>query len=105
MLFDANNPRSLFHQVERIKYYVESLSDLQKMQANITPEHEKIAFELYAHFKLGNVLELAIVDEGSMIYKKLDDFLSEVYGLLNKLITVVTKTYFKHLQAAQMVVK
>jgi uncharacterized circularly permuted ATP-grasp superfamily protein/uncharacterized alpha-E superfamily protein len=84
MLFDPNNPRSLVYQVDRLKAY---LKNLPKTSV-VVPEYERLILEVDGLLKHANRKELA--------YRKLDEFLGRMYGLLSAIPEVISKTYFKH---------
>jgi uncharacterized circularly permuted ATP-grasp superfamily protein/uncharacterized alpha-E superfamily protein len=97
MMFDPTNPRSLMHQIERLKTYVENLP--KTISGNGMPPHERLVFEVYTMLKLSDKSELSKSDSRTMQYKKLDTLLSKLYGLLSSVPVAISKTYFKHAQA------
>eukprot|EP01035_Chromulina_nebulosa_P001209 gene1209-1628_t len=97
MMFDQNNPRSLMHQMERLKHYTEHLPKTNT--GNGMPPHERLVFEVYTLLKLADKDELSKADKRTGQYKKLDTLLSKLYGLLSSVPVAISKTYFKHAQA------
>jgi len=92
MLFDPNNPRSLVYQVDRLKVY---LTNLPKVQTgHKLTECERLILEADTLLRLADKKELALDDGVS--YRKLDEFLGRMYGLLSAIPEVISKTYFKH---------
>jgi uncharacterized alpha-E superfamily protein len=95
MILDPNNPRSLVYQLDRLKAY---MSQLPFSRAdNTLPEHEKLILEAHTLLKLSSKDKLSVYEKDSMMYGKLNDFLSEMQVLLNKIHDVVSKIYFKHI--------
>ena len=99
LLLDPNNPRSLVYQVERLKAY---LSGLPKINAGHSlAEHERYALEAFTMIKLADKDGLSIIDRHSHRYKKLDEFLTKMNGLLLNISNAVSTTYFKHAPTQQ----
>jgi uncharacterized alpha-E superfamily protein len=96
MLFDPNNPRSLTYQVDRLKAYLKNLPRVQAGGAVM--EYERLILEADGLLKLANKKELSLPDDSGRGYRQLDEFLSRMYALLAAIPTVITKTYFKHLE-------
>ncbi len=84
MVFDPNNPRSLVYQVDRLKAY---LKNLPKTGVVVT-EYERLILEVDGLLKHTSRKELA--------YRKLEEFLARMYGMLSAIPEVISKTYFKH---------
>ncbi len=102
LVFDPNNPRSLVYQVDRLKPY---LKNLPKTQAGFQQaEYERLILEAESLLKLTNKNELTTIAEGDLKYKKLDDFLTKMYGLLSGIPDVISKSYFKHVLTSQSIV-
>ena len=96
MLFDPNNPRSLIYQVDRLKAYLKNLPRVQA--GGGVMEYERLILEADGLLKLANKKELSLADDSGQGYRQLDEFLSRMYALLAAIPTVITKTYFKHLE-------
>ena len=94
MLFDPNNPRSLTYQVDRLKAYLRNLPKVQTGHG--LTEYERLILEADTLLKLADKKELALPDEDGVMYRKLDDFLARMYGLLSAIPDVISKIYFKH---------
>jgi uncharacterized circularly permuted ATP-grasp superfamily protein/uncharacterized alpha-E superfamily protein len=92
MLFDPNNPRSLVYQVDRLKAY---LKNLPKAGVVLT-EYERLILEVDGLLRHANKKELALVGPDGFAYRKLDDFLGRIYGLLSAIPEVISKHFFKH---------
>ena len=102
LVFDPNNPRSLVYQVDRLKPY---LKNLPKNQSGFQQsEYERLILEAESLLKLTDKNELTTVAEGDLKYKKLDDFLTKMYGLLSGIPDVISKSYFKHVLTSQSIV-
>jgi uncharacterized circularly permuted ATP-grasp superfamily protein/uncharacterized alpha-E superfamily protein len=95
MILDPNNPRSLVYQLDRLKAYLSQLPFLK--QDNTLPEHERLILEAHTLLKLSSKDILSTYDKESLMYESLNDFLSNMQGLLNKIHDVVSKIYFKHI--------
>jgi uncharacterized circularly permuted ATP-grasp superfamily protein/uncharacterized alpha-E superfamily protein len=94
MVFDPNNPRSLVYQVDRLKAY---LKNLPKVQAGQTvTEYERLILEADALLKFADRKALVLASGDGPGYRKLDEFLGRLYGLLTAIPEVISKTYFKH---------
>jgi uncharacterized circularly permuted ATP-grasp superfamily protein/uncharacterized alpha-E superfamily protein len=92
MLFDPNNPRSLVYQVDRLKAY---LKNLPKAGVVLT-EYERLILEADGLLRHANKKELALVGPDGLVYRKLDEFLGRIYGLLSAIPEVISKNFFKH---------
>jgi len=95
MILDPNNPRSLVYQLDRVKAYLSQLPFAK--QDNTLPEHEKLILEAHTLLKLSSKDKLSTFDKESMMYDNLNEFLSKMQILLNKIHDVVSKIYFKHI--------
>jgi len=94
MLLDPNNPRALIYQLDRLKAY---LSQLPKVnEDNSLSEHERLILEAHTLLKLSSKDILASLDKESVMYERLNDFLTRMQSLLNKVHDMISKTYFKH---------
>ena len=100
LLFDPNNPRSLVYQVDRLKPYLRNLPKAQSGQA----EYERLILEAETLLKLTDKNELTTLAEGDLKYKKLDEFLTKMYGLLSSIPDLISKSYFKHVLTSQSIV-
>ena len=96
LLFDPTNPRSLIFQVERLKAYMDVLP--RTGVAKKLVGHERLVFEAYTMLRLSDKDELCNVDHKGGQYKKLDEMLEQLYGMLSSVPTSISKTYFKHAQ-------
>jgi len=96
LLFDPTNPRSLIFQMERLKAYMEVLPKTNGSKRLIG--HERLVFEAYTMVRLSDKEELSKPDFKSGQYKKLDEMLEKLYGMLANVPVVISKTYFKHAQ-------
>jgi uncharacterized alpha-E superfamily protein len=102
LVFDPNNPRSLVYQVDRLKPY---LKNLPKAQSGFQQaEYERLILEAETLLKLTDKNELTTIAEGDLKYKRLDDFLTKMYGLLSGIPDVISKSYFKHVLTSQSIV-
>ena len=95
MLLDSNNPRSLIYQVVRIKNYLESMPNPQKVAM---PEHLRLTTELYEQLKNADKDFLTAIDNTMGSYENLDSFLADMYTYLATIPNAISKTYFKHTQ-------
>jgi uncharacterized alpha-E superfamily protein len=102
MIFDPNNPRSLIYQVDRLKAYLQNLPKSQTGYA--MTEYERLILEADNLLKIVDKNELATAGIGDSKYKKLDDFLSRMYGLLSAIPGVISKTYFKHEMTSKTII-
>ena len=97
MIFDTNNPRSLRYQLGRLKKNLDNLPKIKGDQS--ISDHEMLITAA------GNLLEHASKEQLSMLdvptaqYKNLDEFLSQMYGVLSDIQNAISKTYFKHAQS------
>ncbi|MES2647136.1 MAG: circularly permuted type 2 ATP-grasp protein [Bacteroidota bacterium] len=96
LLFDPTNPRSLIFQVERLKAYMDVLPKTT-VSKKLTG-HERVVFEAYTILRLSDKDELCKVDYESGQFKKLDEMLEQLYGMLGTVPVSISKTYFKHAQ-------
>jgi uncharacterized alpha-E superfamily protein len=102
LVFDPNNPRSLVYQVDRLKPY---LKNLPKPKSGFQQsEYERLILEAETLLKLTDKNELTTIAEGDLKYKKLDEFLTKMYGLLSGIPDVISKSYFKHVLTSQSIV-
>ncbi|ULQ51925.1 circularly permuted type 2 ATP-grasp protein [Flavihumibacter fluvii] len=99
LIFDPNNPRSLFYQVEKMKTYLSTLPRINNSQG--LSDHERLVLEVFTRINSSGKDELAQVNEKTQTYKNLDNFLTEINGLLYTMYNVVSSTYFKHAQTQQ----
>ncbi len=97
MLFDANNPRSLTYQLDRLKAYLFNLPKTNN--DNTTSEHDRLITEAYNLLKHADKDQLSLMYNDKSQYINLDNFLSKMYALLSAIPNVISKTYFKHAQA------
>ena len=97
MIFDPNNPRSLVYQLDRLKKNLANLPKASGDQSIST--HDLLVAEAYELLKNADKDQLSVPDPEGAQYKKLDDFLSEMYGLLSGIQHAISKTYFKHAQS------
>ena len=94
MLFDANNPRSLVYQLDRLKAY---LGNLPRNQYDYSlPEHDRLILEAYTLLKLSDREQLSVPGNGEET--NLDIFLTKMFALLHAIPAAISKTYFKHAQ-------
>ena len=97
MIFDTNNPRSLRYQLGRLKKNLDNLPKIKGDQS--ISDHEMLIAAA------GNLLEhtskeqLSVLDVPTAQYKNLDEFLSQMYGVLSDIQNAISKTYFKHAQS------
>jgi len=96
LLFDANNPRSLTYQLDRLKAHSKNLPGGQTRHA--LTEYERVVGEANALLKSksSDIDQLTAVSAGAKNYDGLDDFLSRMGRLLATIPDVLSKTYFKH---------
>jgi uncharacterized circularly permuted ATP-grasp superfamily protein/uncharacterized alpha-E superfamily protein len=94
MLFDPSNPRSLVYQVDRLKAYLKNLPKVQSGHG--LTEYERLILEADTLLKLADKKELALPDGDGLVYRKLEEFLVRMYGLLSAIPEVISKIYFKH---------
>lgn len=97
LLLDINNPRSLIHQLDRIKGHFTQLPRFGN--AEQLAEHERLILEAHTLVKLATKEHLAHLNEDLFEYTHLSDFLNKVYNLLSAIPDAISKTYFKHAQA------
>ncbi len=96
MLFDANNPRSLIYQIQRLKNYL-----LQLPLLGSTTEytaHQSLINQIDALLKQANISELCILDAQLGCYQALDTFLQEIINLLCAIPNAISTLYFVHSQ-------
>jgi uncharacterized alpha-E superfamily protein len=94
MLFDPHNPRSLTYQVERLKGYLKELPRNQPITG--LPEHERLIMEAEVLLKGTDKFVLSETDKDEKENKRLDQFLSGMYGILSAIPDMISKAYFKH---------
>ncbi|MFT4153154.1 circularly permuted type 2 ATP-grasp protein [Parafilimonas sp.] len=96
MLLDADNPRSLIYQVERLKNYLSRLPKIYNGHSLM--QHEKLSFEAYAEIKLADKDHLSVLNDETQHYRNLENFLKNINALLYKVHNAVSIMYFKHAQ-------
>jgi len=96
LLLDPTNPRSLVHQLDRLKAYMSRLPKTQTGHA--LSEHERLILEAYTLLQLSDKDHLSILNKGANAYLNLENFLDRIYNLLSAIPDVISKTYFKHAQ-------
>jgi hypothetical protein len=80
------------YQVDRLKAY---LKNLPKAGVVLT-EYERLILEADGLLRHANKKELALVGPDGLVYRKLDEFLGRIYGLLSAIPEVISKNFFKH---------
>ena len=99
LLFDAENPRSLIYQVNKLKAH---MADLPGGSTDLTmPLHMQYVNDLIALLTGADRVEIAMLSSNASKYQNLDDFLNQINGLLISISNVISKTYFKHIQSVQ----
>jgi uncharacterized alpha-E superfamily protein len=96
MIFDANNPRSLLYQLDRLK---KSLGNLPNTTGKSFSEHDLLIEEAYNLLNLVNKEKLSLLDEETAQHINLDNFLSDMYDILSGIQHAISKTYFVHAQS------
>ncbi|UAY51306.1 circularly permuted type 2 ATP-grasp protein [Ferruginibacter albus] len=99
MLFDANNPRSLAYQLERLHVSIYSLPD--KVEEGDLAEHKKLLLELQELMEMAHKAQLTSIEANKKKYKRLEAFLTEAGDLLQTINNAISKRYFKHQQKQQ----
>ena len=94
MLLDANSPRSLVYQLDRLKAYLSQLPQTQP--GHSLAAHERLILEAYTLLKLSDKDVLSQPDQDTARYENLHGFLSKMNELLLAIPGAVSKTYFKH---------
>lgn len=97
MIFDPNNPRSLLFQLDRLKKNLENLPATNSDSSKLA--HDLLIEEAYNLLRLADKEKLSILDIEAAQYINLDDFLSQMYELLSKIQTAISKKYFIHAQS------
>lgn len=97
LLLDINNPRSLIHQLDRIKNHFTQLPRFGNTDQ--LAEHERLILEAHTLVKLASKAHLSKLNEPLSEYTHLSDFLHKVYNLLAVIPDAISKTYFKHAQS------
>ncbi len=97
LLLDPNNPRSLMHQLDKIKNYFSQLPKPSK--SDQLSEHERLILEAHTLVKLAGKEQLSILNKEHFEYEHLSDFLGKIYNLLSVIPEAISKTYFKHAQS------
>jgi len=93
LMLDANNPRSLAFQIERLKEHVAKLPGAlvgQRLSAE-----ERLTLEASSILDLLDLQELLLVSENG-VRENLDQKLSRLYYLLNALSETIAAEYFRH---------
>lgn len=102
LLFDANNPRSLTYQVDRLKAYFKNLP--RNRMGDTAMEYERLILGADDLLKQVDKDELAEPDAEGVAYPGLDHFLSEMSALLSGIPGAISKTYFKHEQTPKTLI-
>jgi uncharacterized alpha-E superfamily protein len=97
LLLDINNPRSLIHQLDRIKGHFTQLPRFGNTDQ--LAEHERLILEAHTLIKLASKGHLSMLNEDLFEYTHLSNFLNKVYNLLAVIPDAISKTYFKHAQS------
>jgi uncharacterized circularly permuted ATP-grasp superfamily protein/uncharacterized alpha-E superfamily protein len=96
MIFDANNPRSLLYQLDRLK---KSVGNLPKTTDNSFAAHDVLLNKAYNLIREADKEKLAILNQATAEHKNLEDFLSNMYEVLSGIQNAISKTYFVHAQS------
>ena len=96
MLFDPNNPRSLFYQIERLKFNLDVLPNTQN--GNQPAEYSKLISKLFAVLEAAQKDHLSELDSKKKKYKNLETFLTTVNDLLLEIPEIISRVYFEHAQ-------
>jgi uncharacterized circularly permuted ATP-grasp superfamily protein/uncharacterized alpha-E superfamily protein len=101
MIFDHNNPRSLVHQLDRLRGH---LRNLPKNQNNTIPaDHDGLIASAYKLLEESDKDNLSAPDEATGEHIHLEDFLMHMNSLLLAINSDISKKYFKHAQKQQQI--
>ncbi|HMG83403.1 MAG TPA: alpha-E domain-containing protein, partial [Ferruginibacter sp.] len=100
MIFDHNNPRSLVHQLDRLRGH---LRNLPKNHNNMQSADDGLIAGAYRLLEKSDKDSLSAPDDITGEHSNLEDFLLQMSALLLAVNSDISKKYFKHAQKQQQI--
>jgi uncharacterized alpha-E superfamily protein len=102
LLLDANNPRSLVYQLNRLKDHIDGLP--RERAAYRLSEEERMIQKATTRLRLANTAHLAEVVAKAGSRQRLDGLLSSLKVLLTRIAEALSGTYFSHTPESRQLV-
>ena len=102
ILLDETHPRSLAYQLSLLSKHL-ALLPRAVMRSRLGQE-ERLIMQAYTDLKLSNLSALTQLETNPYSFIDLDRLLFAIANLLLKLSEAITKTYFSHTKATQMMI-
>ncbi|MFP4422634.1 MAG: circularly permuted type 2 ATP-grasp protein [Desulfococcaceae bacterium] len=102
LLLDANNPRSLVYQLNRLKDHIDGLP--REREAYRLSDEERMIQKATTRLRLANTAHLSEVVAKAGCRQRLDGLLSSLKVLLTRIAEALSGTYFSHTPESRQLV-